>query len=561
MSGVPSAATFDPFHAAGLIGLDISDAAVKARRDAAGSGGSGFLDPEDDPFLATLAELPGFWVRPTGTPGKFDITCPNIESHTQRADTGCARLPGGGYECHHGGCQGWDTNDFKNKIAQLADEHSVATPLARVFGLDGVAAAAKAEQAAQAAKAQAAIQASGKIILGSDMLLMPGHPFVPPGGLTGMRFITPFLARGMATICAGHPGVGKGVFTVALALSVATGQGGILYGTHLSSGLAKQEIDRCGAVLILSAEDSVEIMRMRFAAKAQHLGITDQDLIHPIVVMPPAVGDLRVLLKQSDRSGKVEPGAGWERFKGKIDNLRTLDPAQDVALIIVDTLAASIAIEDENSNSVMTQVGVMIGELARDKDAAIMFVHHTSKGNHAGGNTAAMVRGASSIVGGARFVVRIEDHTPVAGQVYDPELKTVLGAKSNHSPKSASTLHYRLQGLNIVVNEDRKAEIAKGNFTRLENVGIYVPVENPRAVTQGNLPIATALRAIKDYAQGGFGTPAPQVTPETLAALKSRKLVTEDAKGNLGLTSAGEDELAKGLDADADPFDGTFAKP
>ena len=63
---------------------------------------------ESDPYLQVLSDL-GLVEDPTAVPWedtfKVEVTCPWIDEHTDRADTGTAYFVGGGFRCHHGHCK------------------------------------------------------------------------------------------------------------------------------------------------------------------------------------------------------------------------------------------------------------------------------------------------------------------------------------------------------------------------------------------------------------------------------------------------------------------------
>ena len=58
----------------------------------------------DDPLLNWLAQR-GLLQGPAKDSGWIPISCPWIDEHTDRADTGAAYLPGRGFQCHHGHCE------------------------------------------------------------------------------------------------------------------------------------------------------------------------------------------------------------------------------------------------------------------------------------------------------------------------------------------------------------------------------------------------------------------------------------------------------------------------
>ncbi len=71
------------------------------------------------------------------------------------------------------------------------------------------------------------------------------------------------------------------------------------------------------------------------------------------------------------------------------------------ALIIMDTLAALLAIPNENDNFAVTSVMRRLGRTASDFDCAILLLHHTPKMTR---ETAAAQRGEPTLVRGGRAI-------------------------------------------------------------------------------------------------------------------------------------------------------------
>lgn len=67
----------------------------------------------DDPLLNWLAQR-GLLQGPAKDSGWIPISCPWIDEHTDRADTGAAYLPGRGFQCHHGHCESRTILDLRS---------------------------------------------------------------------------------------------------------------------------------------------------------------------------------------------------------------------------------------------------------------------------------------------------------------------------------------------------------------------------------------------------------------------------------------------------------------
>ena len=101
-------------------GLDL-DAAEGAAGDFAGSN----VEPDDDNVLAAIREL-GIVksdIIEDGDAKKVKITCPWIDEHTERADSGTAYFIGGGFKCHHGHCENRTGADLREWIIKETGEY------------------------------------------------------------------------------------------------------------------------------------------------------------------------------------------------------------------------------------------------------------------------------------------------------------------------------------------------------------------------------------------------------------------------------------------------------
>lgn len=70
------------------------------------------LHSSADPLLAWLTER-GQIKGPANPEGWIPISCPWLDEHTGRADTGAAYLPPSGFKCHHGHCESRTIHDLR----------------------------------------------------------------------------------------------------------------------------------------------------------------------------------------------------------------------------------------------------------------------------------------------------------------------------------------------------------------------------------------------------------------------------------------------------------------
>ena len=89
-----------------------------------------------------------------------------------------------------------------------------------------------------------------------------------------------------------------------------------------------------------------------------------------------------------------------------IDELIRLCKAQKYDLIIMDTQSKVLNMEQENDNSEANRKGRLLDRIKAETDAAVLLVHHTSKGSE--GKDAYRGRGASAIAGSVDIVCNLE---------------------------------------------------------------------------------------------------------------------------------------------------------
>lgn len=79
---------------------------------------AGYRTPEEDPTGWGAALNEKGLLRASLKPGVWDMECPFIDEHTQRADTGCAYIGDGVVKCHHGHCDERTPDVFRDKLLE-----------------------------------------------------------------------------------------------------------------------------------------------------------------------------------------------------------------------------------------------------------------------------------------------------------------------------------------------------------------------------------------------------------------------------------------------------------
>ena len=161
-----------------------------------------------------------------------------------------------------------------------------------------------------------------------------------------------FIPEGSLILLSAPPKVGKSTFAYELAMAHARGQKFLGYPM------------RRGRVLILAVEEHQRDVRLRL----QGLGLTPKDRVR---VWPRPLGP-------------------W-----MLTEVRRYIVAEEVTLVILDTLSSFWRPESENSNTEVHEWIERLRELARTTDAAVLVIHHDRKG---GGQYGEQVRGGSALL-------------------------------------------------------------------------------------------------------------------------------------------------------------------
>ena len=220
-------------------------------------------------------------------------------------------------------------------------------------------------------------------------------PIPPRGWLLGNTFCRGFIS-GLLAQGAG----GKTALRLAQAMALATGRP--LTGEHV--------FERC-RVLIICLEDSIDELRRRVRAAMLHHDVSRDDLRGRFYLWAPA--GLKIA-EQRDGSRQV--------VAGELElQLRAFVAERGIDLILLDPLVKTHAV-DENDNSAIDEVAVILAKIAGDLNCAVDVLHHERKAGAADAGDANRGRGASAFRDAARLVYTI---TPM----------TELSASNSASPR------------------------------------------------------------------------------------------------------------------------------
>lgn len=191
-----------------------------------------------------------------------------------------------------------------------------------------------------------------------------------------LDFIWPgFLAGTVGALVA--PGAtGKSFWAIEAAMSVAC---------HVPGGdLLGISPQRNGRVVYLAGEDPEPALIRRIHAIGQHLNQSARKAISENLVVQPIMGAMLNIMNARHRQRVIEFCAG-------------------ARLIVIDTLSRIHKL-DENSNGDMVHLVSTLEHIAASTGAAVLFLHHVTKGSAREGQTDQQAaRGASALIDNARW--------------------------------------------------------------------------------------------------------------------------------------------------------------
>ena len=400
---------------------DIADAygcraEVDAAADELGSRGVGTVDPGDDWIADVLVEA--------GQVSSFDpvkklwhVTCPFVDEHTGRADSGTAYLGGGRWTCHHGHCEQRDHADFTEKLREsfpdewkkvtrrgleIGGDEAVAPSVLRgemedIFGVEEVERAEVAREMGPIQKKFDGFRVRREEVEGFDACRSV------PSVLKGL-----LPEKGMGVVY-GASGIGKSFVVMDMVLRLAGGEDWQGYRNKARDGVW---------VYVSSEGGSVEVVRrMR--------GWSDVNGKIP--------GGVEVLATE------FSFGAGGGEDAEELIKWCRRELGAPVRGLVLDTLNRNMS-GDENSTADMTGFVDCAAGLWRALDCLVIVVHHEGKDADRGS------RGSSVLRGAAEFEWRVfrSDHGQGGG---------VTVAKNRHG-QDGMVLGFTLDKHVLGVDED-----------------------------------------------------------------------------------------------------------
>ncbi len=190
------------------------------------------------------------------------------------------------------------------------------------------------------------------------------------------------LISGYVTLTVAPGGVGKSMFTMLEALSVATGK-----------NLTGSPPIKTGPVLIYNTEDPQDEVERRIMALCKHNGINSRKLDN-VYYASGVQSPLRFVVSQG----------GGAQITHDRQTLEDLIEEHNIVLVVIDPFVRCHGV-NENSNSEIDLVVQQLSAMAVTTQCAVSVVHHTRKlANNGDNDTMDISRGASALVSAARIV-------------------------------------------------------------------------------------------------------------------------------------------------------------
>ena len=270
-------------------------------------------------------------------------------------------------------------------------------------------------------------------------------PIPPRGWLLGNSFCRGFISGLVA-----QGGKGKTAVRLLQALSLASDR-----------SLSGEHVFQRGRVLLVCLEDGIDELRRRVRAVMLHYRLDREELRGYLFEWAPLGQKIA-----EQRAGSREVVAGELAEK-----LRTFIVEREIDLVVIDPLVKAHTAE-ENDNTAVDAVAVILSTLACDLNCGVDLLHHERKGSTDAGD-ANRARGASSLKDATRLLYTL---TPMSDDEREKfglseaerrSLVRVDSAKVNIAPPAIEARWFKIIGVQL------------GNGTELHPRGDEVPTAEP----------------------------------------------------------------------------------
>lgn len=282
------------------------------------------------------------------------------------------------------------------------------------------------------------------------------------------------LARGKVTAVVGQGGAGKSIFSMGVAVSVATGR------DFLGMPVHEQ-----GRVLMINGEDDTNMMSNRLGAWVIGCGVDRKPLVKQLGMLAFEGTSFKLVARAEDNSLRKTKAFRWLEHFIKTAGITTL--------IVDPWVEATDA--DENNNSEVAKVAGLIRQLAFTTNCAALIVHHVRKGAIDPGDMDA-ARGASALSGVCRMMgtlVRMsENEAETFGIAPENRVRYVRfdEAKNNLAPRVIEPIWFENVRVDLPngsmepylkVVDIKPAEVDEASVV-LDELAEYLPLSLPDAV-------------------------------------------------------------------------------
>jgi len=204
--------------------------------------------------------------------------------------------------------------------------------------------------------------------------------------------VTPY-ERGILTVLAGMPGLGKSLLILNQALAITYNRPDLIRYGH-------GKLQFAGDIIYISNEDGKGLIKRRAQAWLDHHGLGSATPAHEIIPLKSALLNF---------DGKAWQVSCLEILEAVLEYVRS---GRDIAMIVVDTMATSVTGINENAAQDISPVMAFLDRLAKTFWASVTFVHHVNKEAAAAGDRSIIsIRGSTGITGAVRGALTLTPAT------------------------------------------------------------------------------------------------------------------------------------------------------
>lgn len=261
-----------------------------------------------------------------------------------------------------------------------------------------------------------------------------------------LQFVLPGLLKGTVGALVAPGASGKSFLALEIAASIAATP----FNKELYDGFGINPKSR-GGVLYLALEDPETVLIRRLHSMGQHIPPQHKTAMAINLAIEPMLGAGLDLMRDDHLNWITQQATGRQ-------------------LVVIDTLSRSHQL-DENSNGDMSLLLRRLEAVGAQSGAAVLFIHHISKGasRDAQGADQFAARGASVLVENARYVSYLAKMTEKECEKWSER----MDGQPLHSDRATSYVRWGVSKQNYDVTPDEKW------FKRSEG-GVLLPATNLR---------------------------------------------------------------------------------